>query len=144
MSETAPKAKKQGGQSSGCVVMLAVIIAVAVVVFKGCGSSSNGGGGQSDIATGIQVLQQFDRDHGNGSADSSAYQAALSMASAKCTNPVKDVARFVENSYTDLVSNGVEDETALSVLQHLNASIPDGSRMDCQGVLAAYLALREG
>lgn len=107
------------------------------------GGSSSNSQTVSDQQTGARVLRQFDADHGNGGNNESAYGAELDVLSGKCTNSTKDTARFVENSYTDLTSHGVTDETALTLLRHLDQSIPAGSQMDCQGVLAAYLVLRE-
>ena len=73
----------------------------------------------------------------------SVYQAALDALAPHCTQPVSDVAAIVHTTLDDLRKNGIRDETELSVLQHLAASVPAGQRMDCQGVAAAYLVLRE-
>jgi hypothetical protein len=48
-------------------------------------------------------------------------------------------------SYQQLTKAGITDETRLSVLQHVAASIPAGSpKMDCVQQMAAYVTLREG
>lgn len=88
------------------------------------------------------ALQLYDRLDGH-TGDVADYQAAFGRAAAKCTNPPADVERFIENSQRDLTKNRVTDETALTLLSHLDQSIPAGTTMDCQGVLAAYLVLRE-
>lgn len=119
-------------------VLLAAALLAAVA-----GCSSGGDPKPTDQQIGARVLQQFDTTNGHSGHAEADYRAQLDALTAKCTNPVKDVARFVENSYNDLAGHGVSDETALTVLQHLEASIPAGSRVDCQGTLAAYLVLRE-
>ena len=53
-------------------------------------------------------------------------------------------ASLGDAGYSDLVKNGVTDETRLSVLRHLDQSIPAGlGKTDCAGMLSAYLVLRE-
>lgn len=76
----------------------------------------------------------------------SAYQAALDALAGKCTQSSDgQLAAMGDAAYGQLVAAGVKDETRLSLLQHVAASIPAGSpRLDCVGQMAAYVTLREG
>ena len=80
----------------------------------------------------------------DGASDVAPYAAALDHLQPKCTQDRVGIAGLGDAGFTDLTKNGITDETRLTVLQHLNESIPDGSKVDCQSSLAAYLVLREG
>jgi hypothetical protein len=74
----------------------------------------------------------------------SAYQAALDALAPKCTQDEANIAGLGDAGYNDLVKNGVTDETRLTVLQHLDASMPSSlGKTDCTSILSAYLVLRE-
>ena len=80
----------------------------------------------------------------DGSTDVAAYSTALDQLQPYCTQDRVQLARLGDAGYSDLEQNSIHDETRLNVLQHLRDSIPSGSfKLDCQGVLAAYLVLRE-
>lgn len=75
----------------------------------------------------------------------SAYQRALDALAPKCTQDRQRIAGIGNATLQDLQKNGVTDESELSVLQHLNDSLPAGSpRTDCVSIAAAYATLREG
>jgi len=76
------------------------------------------------------------------SAPQMTYTAALDALVPLCTQTRSDIAALANSGYQDLVANHVTDETRLTVLMHMRESIPSG-RQDCQGILAAYLVLRE-
>jgi hypothetical protein len=81
----------------------------------------------------------------DGASDVAPYATALDQLQQVCTQDRVRLAGFGDSGFSDLVKNGVLDETRLTVLQHLFASIPpSGSKIDCQSVLAVYLILREG
>lgn len=87
-----------------------------------------------------QMLADLDGD----TQPAGAYQAALDALAPKCTQDEEHIAGLGNAGYQDLVKNGVRDETRLTVLQHLDASIPDSlGKTDCTGMLAGYLTLRE-
>lgn len=74
-----------------------------------------------------------------------AYQRALDALAPKCTQDRKSIAGIGNATLQDLQKNGITDETELSVLEHLNQSLPAGSpRTDCVSIAAAYATLREG
>jgi hypothetical protein len=79
----------------------------------------------------------------DGASDDSAYVSALDALGSLCTQDRVAVAGMADFGYNDLEKNGVKDETRLTVLHHLAESIPAGQKTDCQGVMAAYLVLRE-
>lgn len=73
------------------------------------------------------------------------YQHALDALAPKCKQDEQHIAGIANSTLEDLQKNGVTDETELSVLQHLDQSIPKGApRMDCAGIAASYATLREG
>lgn len=73
------------------------------------------------------------------------YQHALDALAPKCKQDEQHIAGIANGTLEDLQKNGVTDETELSVLQHLDQSIPKGApRMDCVGIAASYATLREG
>lgn len=75
----------------------------------------------------------------------SDYQHALDALAPKCKQDEQHIAGIANSTLEDLQKNGVTDETELSVLQHLDQSIPKGApRMDCVGIAASYATLREG
>lgn len=87
-----------------------------------------------------QMLADLDGD----TRPASDYQHALDALAPKCTQDEYHIAALAHGTLEDLQKNGVTDETELSVLQHLNGSVPAGApRMDCQSVAAAYAVLRE-
>jgi hypothetical protein len=73
-----------------------------------------------------------------------AYQRALDALAPKCTQGRARIAAIGNATLQDLQENGITDETELSVLRHLNDSLPAGSpRTDCVSIAAAYATLRE-
>ena len=96
---------------------------------------------QAASASPAQMLADLDGD----TQPVSDYQAALDALAPKCTQDETFVAGLGNSGYDDLTKNGIHDETRLTVLQHLNESIPDSlGKTDCGQMLAAYATLREG
>lgn len=136
----------------GCLV--AVVLVVAAVVgyaeLKGDppgGSAAQSGATTQDAAPATsapaspaQMLADLDGD----TQPVGDYQAALDALGPKCTQDESHIAGLGDAGYADLVKNGVTGETRLTVLQHLDESIPAGlGKTDCAGMLSAYLVLRE-
>lgn len=95
----------------------------------------------STAADPAQMLADLDGD----TSPVTDYQAALNALAPKCTQDEVHIAGLGDAGYKDLVLNGVTDETRLTVLQHLDQSIPASvGKTDCTGMLSAYLVLREG
>jgi hypothetical protein len=87
-----------------------------------------------------QMLADLDGDK----HPASDYQQVLDQLTPKCTQDEYTVASYVYATLEDLRKNNITDETELTVLQHLNGSLPGGSgKTDCQSIAAAYLVLRE-
>lgn len=94
----------------------------------------------SAAASRAQMLADLDGDK----QPVGAYQAALDALGPKCTQDEVHIAGLGDAGYQDLVKNGVTDETRLTVLQHMDDSIPASlGKTDCAGILSAYLVLRE-
>ena len=72
------------------------------------------------------------------------YQAALDGLKPLCTENEATLAGEIWASWNDLEKNGVTDETNLSLIGRIKASIPQtAASTDCGQVMAAYLVLRE-
>ncbi|MDU8998207.1 hypothetical protein [Streptomyces mirabilis] len=88
-----------------------------------------------------QMLADLD----GGIRDAASYQTVLDKWAPKCTQTPKKLAAIANAVVEELRKNGISDETEYSALVHLNASVPGGaSKMDCTGIAAAYVTLREG
>lgn len=84
-------------------------------------------------------------DLDGGIRDAASYQTVLDKWAPKCTQTPKKLAAIANAVVEELRKNGISDETEYSALVHLNASVPGGaSKMDCTGIAAAYVTLREG
>lgn len=96
---------------------------------------------KADTPGPAQMLADLD-----GNAHPAAtYQRALDALAPKCTQDRKSIAGIGNATLEDLQKNGISDETELSVLEHLDESLPAGSpRTDCVSIAAAYATLREG
>lgn len=156
MAGQSPAVKKSNKTALGCVVLV-------VLAFGGCtawavstthsdspaasstSSQDNNAPAPAAPATSAaaspaQRLADLDGDV-NPVGD---YQAALDTLAPKCTQDEAFIAGLGDSGYNDLVKNGVHDETRLTVLQHLDGSIPASlGKTDCTGMLSAYLVLRE-
>lgn len=94
----------------------------------------------SATASSAQMLADLDGD----TSPVGDYQAVLDALAPKCTQDEYHIAALGYSGYNDLAKNGVHDETRLTVLQHLDQSIPASlGKTDCVGMMAAYLTLRE-
>jgi len=88
-----------------------------------------------------QMLADLDGDN-HPAGD---YQQVLDQLTPKCNEDEYTLASYVFATLADLRKNNIDDETELSVLQHLNESLPDiGQKTECKQIAAAYLVLREG
>lgn len=145
---TVPK-RSYTGLGCGCLGLLTVAITVGLVVagkvgerqFSSSPAVTQAAAPASSTPSPAQRLADLDGDK-SPVAD---YQTALDALAPKCTQDQATIAGLGDAGYNDLVKNGVTDETRLSVLQHLNDSIPASlGKTDCTGMLSAYLVLREG
>lgn len=86
-----------------------------------------------------QMLADLDNnDHPAGD-----YQQVLNQFTPKCKEDEFTLASYVFATLTDLRKKHINDETELTVLQHLNDSLPDmGGKTECKQIAAAYLVLR--
>jgi hypothetical protein len=150
--------KKSNRGPLGCLLALVLAFGGCTAYFVvdgmskyGPGSSSksgDSGGGATPAAapatspavSPAQMLDDLDGDK-TPVAD---YQAALDALAPKCTQDEVHIAGLGDAGYQDLVKNGINDETRLTVLQHLDQSIPASiGKTDCAGMLSGYLVLRE-
>lgn len=112
----------------------------ALLALTGCASSS---GNTSE--TPAQQLRDIDAAiHGNASPQA-AYDTAFKTLSHDCQEQGAPLANTVGGTLGLLQKDNINDETNLTVMQHLAASIPDGmAKMKCVEVGGAYVALRQG
>ncbi|MGW2692356.1 hypothetical protein ACWC3Y_10900 [Streptomyces sp. NPDC001296] len=111
---------------------------LAALLLAGCSSSDPAPAKTPGPA---QMLADLDGDK----RDPSSYQTVLDALTPKCKQPPKQLAAYANAVVGLLKKDGVNDETDYSALVHLNQSIPAGTtKMDCQGIAAAYVTMREG
>jgi hypothetical protein len=98
-----------------------------------------------DTSSAAYKLAQYDLGSSPSASDVATYQTALDGLLPYCTE--KDemkLAGQIWASWQDLKKNGINDETNLTLISHIETSIPDSIKpTDCQGIMAAYLVLRE-
>ncbi|MDL2342308.1 MAG: hypothetical protein QFB87_04505 [Patescibacteria group bacterium] len=72
------------------------------------------------------------------------YRLKLDGLKSYCNEPEATTTRLLLNSLADLKQNNVTDETAASLITHVEASIPDSAKpTSCGQLMAAYLVMRE-
>lgn len=98
---------------------------------------------QMDTQSPAYKLADYDLNHAPDAATVAQYQTALDGLRPLCTEPEDKIAAEIWASWQDLEKNGVTDETNLTLIGHIKDSVPDGTVVNCQGVMAAYLTLRE-
>ncbi|MFE2423647.1 hypothetical protein [Streptomyces hokutonensis] len=73
------------------------------------------------------------------------YQQVLDALAPRCTQDRPRLAVVAGSTLEGLKKNGVDDEDAFGVLQHLEQSVPAGNpRVNCASAAAAYATQREG
>jgi hypothetical protein len=145
--------KKNTALGCGCLGLVAIAVIVFMVVAVNTGNKALSGSGTSTTAaataaapaasTAVSPAQEL-ADLDGDTHPVADYQAALDALAPKCTQGETYIAGLGDAGYKDLVKNGVTDETRLSVLQHLDQSIPASlGKTDCTSMLSGYLMLRE-
>ncbi|MFG2782339.1 hypothetical protein ACGFY7_31400 [Streptomyces prunicolor] len=73
------------------------------------------------------------------------YQQVLDALAPRCTEDRPRLATVVGSTLEHLKKNGVDDEDAFSLLQHLEQFVPAGNpRVNCASAAATYATQREG
>ncbi len=99
---------------------------------------------QSDSQSSAYKLAVYDSHPNPNIATVAQYQSALNALKPLCTENESALAGEIWASWSNLESNGVTDETILSLMSHIQDSIPKSmGPTNCKGVMAAYLVLRE-
>jgi hypothetical protein len=89
-------------------------------------------------------LATYDSNQEPSAVTVSKYQTALDNLKTLCAEDDTTLAAEIWASWKDLQKNGVSDETNLSLIAHIEKSIPPKTApVECRGVMAAYLTLRE-
>jgi hypothetical protein len=106
----------------------------------GCSSSASSAPQTDPTSAAAQGLAAED----GGKHSVTDYTAALTALATKCSQDVTQLANMVAPVMSGFEGAGISDEDHLSILQHVAASIPDGTTgMDCIQQYAAYETLRE-
>ncbi|MFI6626251.1 hypothetical protein [Streptomyces sp. NPDC050528] len=72
------------------------------------------------------------------------YQQVLDALAPRCTEDRPHLAVVVSSTLADLKKNGVDDEDAFSLLQHLEQFVPAGNpRVNCASAAGTYATQRE-
>ncbi|MEV7148425.1 hypothetical protein AB0O05_18210 [Streptomyces sp. NPDC093084] len=73
------------------------------------------------------------------------YQQVLDALAPRCTEDRPRLVAVIDTTLENLRKNGVDDEDAFGVLQHLEQSVPAGNpRVACASAAADYATAREG
>jgi len=73
------------------------------------------------------------------------YQQVLDALAPRCAEDQARLTLVVSSTLGGLKKNGVDDEDAFSVLQHLEQSVPAGNpRVNCASAAASYATQLEG
>ncbi|MGW0833399.1 hypothetical protein [Streptomyces prunicolor] len=73
------------------------------------------------------------------------YQQVLDALAPRCTEDKPRLTAVVSSTLEHLKKNGVDDEDAFSLLQHLEQLVPAGNpRVNCASAAATYATQREG
>ncbi|HEV7566062.1 MAG TPA: hypothetical protein VGO31_08915 [Microbacteriaceae bacterium] len=116
-----------------------LLICLTLGLLAGCGStsSSSGSGGSSGGGSAADYLASKTGE------DAVALQQAMDDLAPSCTGPEDDLAGLAYAGVSDLNDHGISS-TALEVMAQVKNSVPaSAAPIDCQGVLAAWLVLRE-
>jgi hypothetical protein len=124
-------------------------LAVAACQPTTTGSSSNGSttSTSNDSSSTPPVptqLRDLDQAAGVNPQPQAAYDKAFATLSSKCKEQGVGLGNEVGAVLKLLQKANINDETQLTVMQHLAASIPAGSpKMSCADIGGAYVTLRE-
>ena len=117
-----------------------ILICLTLGLLAGCGSTSSSSG--SDVSGGSGSAAAYLASQTGESAV--ALQQAMDDLAPSCTGSEDDLAGLAYAGVTDLSKHGISS-TAVDVMSQIKNSIPaSAAPMDCKGVLAAWLVLREG
>lgn len=109
-----------------------VTAAVAAFLLTACGATGTSSSPTTHGRDELEYLDPVERDSTNALA-------------AKCTEDAAKVHAEARKTLSMLNDAGIHDETVITVLQHVDGSIPDSApKMSCGEMFAAYLRLREG
>jgi hypothetical protein len=134
------------------------VIPLAFIV--GCGSSSGSGTAATPVDLGTNVPSDSPFPTVTDTADpgqippddpvteappvESAYDVALDQLATHCTQSRDQIAVMVPKVLKDLQDNGINDETLMSVAQHLTTSASGlTGKIDCVSIAAGYAVIRE-
>jgi hypothetical protein len=111
----------------------------ALLLLAGCSSGSSGSGEPP-----AQQLRDLDVAAGH-SASANAYTSAFAVLSKHCTEQGVPLANEVQATLGLLKKASIDDETNLTVMQHLDQSMAaEKSKTSCAQIAGAYVTLREG
>lgn len=143
----APKSKRKGC-GIGCLAAVAVFVVIGIAAGMSGGKSTPTASSSNPAASAPQTTpaqQLRDEDIAAGHTSSAAaYDSAFADLSAKCTEQGVPLADEMHATLGLLQKADIRDETHLTVMQHVAASIPAGARMKCSDIAGAYVTLREG
>jgi len=145
------KAKSSSKRQTIVVVVLIVVllflITVIAVAMSNNTTTSNGGNTSSSSSTNSPAYQLADEDLGYApdSATVAQYQSALDALKPYCKENEASLAAEIHETWKLLEQSNIKDETNLTLLQHIQQSIPSNAPVeDCSQVMGAYVTLRQG
>jgi hypothetical protein len=118
--------------------------AVTLAVAAGCGTTGTTSGSDTKSPEVMLASIQAGQEVGEADALTQKFRVALDSLAPKCKERRIRLSDFTVNSQDLLAKDGI-GESLLSLLRHIDASIPDNfGAQPCRDIFAAYITLREG
>jgi len=124
-------------------VLTGIVVIVLFLMVLGAATSSSTPSQNTD--TPAHQLAEDDSTQTPDTSTVTQYQSALNSLTPYCNGQnQQQVANEIRETWKLLEQGGIKDETDLTVLQHIQASIPTNSPPEnCPSVMSAYITLRE-
>lgn len=120
------------------------LVVLAAAALAGCGSTGSTGSDNAPSEPVPQEIRDLDVSDHDQASPQPAYDQAFTTLEGRCNEQGVGLANEVGEVLKLLKKGGVDDETRLTVMQHMAASVPQGQKMGCADVGAAYVTLRTG
>jgi len=121
---------------------LAALVVLAALAVGGCDSGTSGGDTSSVQPSVAEKLATIEANGPPDDALVERFDRQLRALQTKCKDAPIRLSDYTVKAQQLLAKEG-EDESLLSIIGHVNQSIPGSApRMPCDSVFAAYVTLR--
>jgi hypothetical protein len=132
-----------GGHWRVSLALRGVAVAVILAFATGCATTSTTSGSEPKSPELMLASIQAGHELGQDDALTNQFRAALDSLGPKCKDRRMRLSDFTVKSKELLDEEGI-GESLLSILRHVDASVPDNfGAQPCVDIFAAYVTLRE-